>query len=224
MRKTDIHPDTVLDALLAKMPRSNKAANLKALHEICRRQYDTLSESVRDYSLPSIGRLCEARGVFKARVLYNAASADYVALINVWAAYSGPASVKAPKPPKVPTSHEYLMRVEDPAIRQLMQAAISERDSLRAQVNMLKSQTSVVIDRRPLGATFPQEVGSTPILEPKARLTGSEREALEKSISVDRLARVGCIIGSRGEIKDRDGRTLFEVGFVDAVRKILGEV
>lgn len=224
MRKTDVHPDTVLEALLAKGPRSNKTANLRALHEICSRQYNTLNESIRDYSLPCIGRLCEAQGVFKARVLYNAASADYVALISAWAAYSGPASVKAPKPPKALASHEYLMRIEDPAIRQLMQTAISERDNLRAQVNLLKSQTTVVIDKRPLGVNFSQEKGSTPILEPKARLTGSEREALEKAIAIDRLSRIGCAIGSRGEIKDRDGRTLFEVGFVDAVRKILGEV
>lgn len=223
MQKTTTHPDALLEALLAKGPRSNKAATLKALHEICGRQYASQSESLRDFSLSAIGRLCEAQGLFKARVLYNAASADYVALITAWAAYSGPASVKAPKQPRVLASHEYLMRIEDPAIRQLMQATIAERDNLRAQVNLLKSQTQIVIDQRPLGATLVKEAGSMSVLLPKARLTDSEREALERAISVDRLDRLGCSIGPRGEIKDREGRTLFEVGFADAIRKILGE-
>jgi hypothetical protein len=223
MDEISIHPDAVLEALLAKGPRSNKAATLKALHEICTRQYGQQSGALRDFSLSAIGRLCEAQGLFKGRVLYNAASADYVSLITAWASYSGPVSVKPPKPPKVPASHEYLLRIEDPAIRQLMQAAISERDSLRAQVNLLKSHAQVVIDKRPLGATLPMGEGAMPVLLPKAQLTDSEREALERAISPDRLDRLGCKIGPRGEVLDKQGRILFDLGFVDAIRKILGD-
>jgi hypothetical protein len=220
MKKTIIHPDVVLEALIDKGCRSNKLSNLQKLHAICRQQYQDQSESLRDFSLPAIGRLCEKQELFKARVLYNSASADYVALIAAWAAYSGPSSVKAPKEAKPLASHEYLMRIEDPAIRSLMQSAISERDMLRAQVNLLKSQTQIIINNRPLGATITKESGSIPILEVKAQLSDSERAALEKAISKDFLDEEGWSEGTHGEIK-KGNRTLFEVGYASAIRKIL---
>src|SRR6516225_7096076 len=113
---SDIHPNAVLESLLAKGGRSNRLANLTNMHELCRRQHEAGS---RDFSLPTIGRLAEAEGIMKGRVLYNVQSADYKALIEAWASYAGPPE---PKPPKMLASHEYLMRIEDPAIRSIMQA------------------------------------------------------------------------------------------------------
>jgi len=49
-------------------------------------------------------------------------------------------------------SADYLMRIEDPAIRSIVEAIVAERDKLRAQVNFLKAHAQVTIDRRPLGA------------------------------------------------------------------------
>ena len=92
---TDIHPDAVLDSLLAKGGRSNRRANLAKVHDLCRRQHEAGS---RDFSLPAVGRLVESEGIMKGRALYNAQSADYKALIEAWAAYAGP---PVPKPPKI---------------------------------------------------------------------------------------------------------------------------
>lgn len=225
MNKTTVHPDAVLEALLEKGARSNKISNLMKLHEICRRQYESQNVAMRDFGLSSIGRLCEAQGVFKARVLYNAASEDYVTLITAWAAFSGPASVKAPKESKGLASYEYLMRIQDPAIRSIMQAAISERDNLRAQLNLLKSKTIINIDQRPLGATLASEgTGvSVPVLLMSAQLTDSERKALTKAISKNFLDQEGWSEGSYGEIINKSGRTIFDVGFAVAIRKVLGE-
>lgn len=222
MQKTNIHPDGILAALLDKGPRANKAETLKKLHYICQQQYQSQSESLRDFSLPAIGRLCEAQGVFKGRVLYNAASADYVDLITAWAAFSGPSSVKAPKETKVLASHEYLMRIEDPAIRMLMQSAIAERDELRAKVNLLKSQMHVTIDKRTLGVTLPMDGTATPILLPKAQLTDSERSALKRAVSKDFFDQEGWTEGSHGEVK-KANRTIYDVGYALAIRKIIGE-
>ncbi len=215
---TDIHPDVVLASLLDKGGRSNRRANLTKMHELCRKQHEAGS---RDFSLPAIGRLAEAEGILKGRALYNAQSADYKALIEAWAAYAGPA---APKPPKTLASHEYLMRIEDPAIRSIMQATIAERDKIKAQLNVLKANTQVTVDRRPLGAIVSSTSGTQPvaILALSAQLTPSERVALQKAVSADYLEERGLKEGSHGEIVNERGRTMFEVGFARAIRKVLG--
>ena len=215
---TDIHPDAVLESLLAKAERSNRRNNLTRMHELCRKQHEAGS---RDFSLSAIGRLAEAEGIMKGRALYNARSADYKALIEAWGAYAGP---PAPKAPKTLASHEYLMRIEDPAIRSIMQAIIAERDKLKAQLNVLKANTQVTVDRRPLGATVASATGAQPVavLALAAQLTPSQREALQKAVSADYLEERGLKEGSHGEIVNERGRTLFEVGFASAIRKVLG--
>ncbi|MGT2505021.1 gamma-mobile-trio protein GmtX [Cupriavidus basilensis] len=213
--KTDIHPDAVLESLLAKGGRSNRRAGLAKMQELCRRQHATGS---RDFSLPAIGRLAEAEGIMKGRALYNAQSVDYRTLIETWAAYAGP---PAPKPPKTLASHEYLMRIEDPAIRSIMQAIIAERDKLKAQLNVLKANTQVTVDRRPLGATIAPGGQPVAVLALSAQLTPSEREALQNAVSADYLESQGLREGSHGEIVNARGRTVFEVGFARAIRKVL---
>lgn len=217
--KTDIHPDVVLEALLAKGARSNRRANLAKMHELCCKQHETGS---RDFSLPAIGRLAEADDIIKGRALYNAQSADYRVLIEAWAAYAGPPT---PKRPKTLASHEYLMRIEDPAIRSIMQAVITERDKLKAQLNILKANTQVTVDRRPQGAIIAATPGVQPtaVLALSAQLTPSEREALHKAISPNYLEDRGLREGSHGEIVNERGRTVLEVGFTRAIRKVLAD-
>jgi hypothetical protein len=156
--------------------------------DLCRRQHEAGS---RDFSLPAIGRLAEAEGIMKGRALYNAQSVDYKALIEAWAAYSGP---PAPKTPKTLASHEYLMRIEDPAIRSIMQSIIAERDKLKAQLNVLKANAQVTVDRRPLGSTVAAASGSQPVtvLAMAAQFTPSELEALQKAVSADFLEARAC--------------------------------
>lgn len=215
---TDIHPDAVLDPLLAKAERSNRRRNLIRMHELCRKQHEAGS---RDFSVSAIGRLAEVEGIMKGRALYNAQSADYKLLIESWAAYAGP---PAPKPTKTLASNDYLMRIEDPAIRSIMQAIIAERDKLKAQLNTLKAHTQVTVDRRPLGTTvsFPPSV-PVAVVEFSAQLIPSEREALQKAVSANYLYERGLKEGSHGEIVNERGRTIFEVGFAWAIRKVLGD-
>lgn len=216
---TGVHPDAVLASLLEKGGRSNRRANLAKMHELCRRQHQAGS---REFSLPVIGRLAEAEGILKGRALYNAPSADYRSLIEAWGTYAGPA---APKPPKTLASHDYLMRIEDPAIRSIMQAIIAERDKLKSQLNVLKANVQVTIDRRPLGATVSAAPGAQPVavLAMAEQLTPTEREALRKAVSPRYLEERGLKEGSHGELINERGRTVFEVGFARAVRKVLGD-
>jgi hypothetical protein len=153
--------------------------------------------------------LAEAEGIMKGRALYNAQSADYRTLIEAWAAYAGPST---PRPAKTLASHEYLMRIDDPAIRSIMQSIIVERDKLKAQVNVLKANTHVTVDRRPLGADISVAPGAQPVTV----------LALQKAVSADYLDERGLREGSHGEVVNERGRVVFEVGFIRAVRKVLG--
>ncbi len=145
-----------------------------------------------------------------------------MALIEAWAAYAGPA---APKPAKTLASHDYLLRIADPAIRSMMQAIIAERDKLKAQLNVLKANTQVTVDRRPLGVTVSAAPGVQPVavLALSAQLTPSERDALQKAVSAEYLEERSLKEGSHAEIINEHGRTVFEVGFARAVRKVLGD-
>jgi hypothetical protein len=224
MNQTDIHPDEVLRSLLDKGPRRQKTENLKALHDICAVQHTIKNQAVRDFSLPAIGRICEEKGIFKARVLYNAASEDYVALIKSWAAFSGTPSIKPPK--KVvtpPAGHAYLMRIDDPAIRSIMQSVIVERDKLKAQLALLKSKSQIVVNQRPLGATIAPGDAGVPVLEISAQLTDSEREALRRAISKEFLADQGWNLGPDGEILTERKRVIYDPGYESAIRKVLGD-
>ena len=215
---TSIHPDAVLESLLSKGGRAQRQRILKAVHELCRKHHDG---GQRDFSIPVIGKLCETAGLLKSRSLYNAQSADYATLIAAWAAYSGP---PVPKAPKVLASTEYLMRIEDPAVRAIMQATIVERDKLKAQINTMKANFEVVVDRRPLGANVVTAPGSLPaiVLTTEAQLTDSERTALRKAVSPEFLASRDWKEAKHGEVVSESGRTIFDPGFTTAIRKILG--
>jgi hypothetical protein len=215
---TLIHPDAVLESLLSKGGRAQRQRALKAVHELCRKHHEG---SQRDFSISVIGKLCEAAGLLKSRSLYNAQSADYVTLIAAWAAYSGPL---VPKAPKVLASSEILMRIEDPAVRAIMQATIVERDKLKAQLNTVKAHLHLVVDRRPLGANVVTAPGTSPtiVLTTETQLTDSERTALRKAVSPEFLASRDWKEAKYGEVVSDSGRTIFDPGFTTAIRKILG--
>lgn len=212
----NLHPDALLESLLAKGARAQKQRNLKAVHEICRSVHDA---GPRDFSISAIGKLCEAEGLLRGRALYNAQSADYRELIEAWAVYAGPSP---PKPHKMLASHEFLLRISDPAIRSLMQAIVAERDKLKSQLNTLKANTTVVVDRRPPGTQGVSTSNSTPLsLLPDLQLTDSERESLRRAVSPNFLNDRGWREIEVGEIVNEQGRTIFDPGFATAIRKIL---
>jgi hypothetical protein len=218
MTTTDVHPDAVLAALLAKGVRSNRRSNLERLHALCRARHAAGS---RDFSLAAIAKLVEAEGILKGRGLYNAAAADYKVLIEAWGSYAGP---PVPKAPTTLASMDYLNRIDDPAIRRIMQAIIMERDRLKAQVNTLKAKSQVIIDERPGMMPTGKAADDTQVtvLSPSTQLTPMEREALQQAVSPEYLEVQGLTEGSHGEILDKQGRTLFDMGFTSGLRKLLG--
>lgn len=213
-------PDDTFQRLLEKGGRSQKRRNLQAVHRLCSQHF---SGGLRDFSFPVIGKLCEEAGIFKARILYNSASEDYRSIIGAWAARAGPPHPKVSKSARGESS--LLDAIIDPAVRAIVQGIVIERDTLRQQVNTLKANANLVIDRRPLGASIVGVPESTPVIviPTAAKLTESEREALTEAISPDKLRAQGWEEVALGEIVNNKGRTIFGPGFATGLRKILND-
>jgi len=217
--QTDIHPDNVLIALLAAGGHPTKLKNLKLVHETCRRQHE---RNLRDFSFRTISRYTEEQGL-SYRSMYNTPA--YKKLTDAWQAYAGPADPAKRAQKKLPVAQAFLDRIEDPAIRSIMEGVIIERDKLRGANNVLRALPRGIIDKRPLGATiaFPEEASPVAVVNIAARLTDSERRALQKAIDAEFLADNGWVEGPHGEILNERGRTVFDVGFASALRKVLHE-
>jgi hypothetical protein len=207
---TNVHPDEVLVGLIARASRSDKKDNLRTVHEVCRTHH---ASGNKDFSLPVIGPKVEAAGALKAAALKTKQSQDYRELIAAWAAYAGPADPKQPTVPRGAMA-EWMMKIPDPAARSLVQSVMVERDKLRHQVNTLKAHANITIDLRPKVVE---------VLAPASMLTSMEREALERAISAELLAKEGWSEGPRGEIVAASGRRVFDNGFATGLRKLLGK-
>ncbi len=220
MQTTDIHPDAVLEAMLKAGGHATKLKNLKLVHEACRRQNERNS---RDFSFKTIGKYTEEQGGLSWRSIYN--TNDYKKLIEAWQAYAGPAEPSPRTHKKPPVAQAFLARIEDPAIRSIMESVIIERDKLRGENSLLRSMPRGIIDKRPLGATisYTEDLESVAVLNVGARLTESERTALRKAIDAAVIADNGWVEGSHGEILNDRGRTVFDVGYATAIRKVLEE-
>lgn len=216
--QTEVHPDNVLIALLAAGGRPAKLKNLKLIHEACRRQNERNS---RDFSFKTIGKFTEEHGGLSYRSIYNLP--EYGKLIEAWQAYAGPPDPTSRARKEPPVAQSFLAQIEDPAVRSIMEGVIIERNKLRGENNVLRSLPRGIIDKRPLGATiaFPEEASPVAVLNVGARLTESERQALKKAIDSDFLADNGWVEGPHGEILNERGRTVFDIGFASALRKVL---
>lgn len=217
------HPDEVLNALLAKGHRRDKEAKLRKLHELCAIEYSRRSPGARDLSVANMSKVAEKHGLFKARAIYNEQSRDYATVIKAWGAHNGPQRAKDAKAPSEPKAkYLFLERIEDPAIRSLCRMALIERDKMRAELNLLKSKTEVVVDMRPLGTEATWGSRDLAAIEPAEQLTDSERKALSAAIDPDVLAKRKLRIGDTGEVIDERGRFVFAPGFATAIAKVLG--
>lgn len=216
-----IPPDQVLRRLKSGV-RPQKQRNLDIIHAVCRELHQLGS---RDFSLATVGRMSEARHGMSRNARYNKTSEDFRTLIAAWSAFAGEPAKKQPSPLKPLAEEDLLRRIDDPALRSLFGGIVAERNRLRGEVNLLKRNASVVIDRRTLPgyAHVTPEGQVTQVLPPLANLTESETAALRKSISPAFLSQEGWREGPDGQILNAKGRILFDVGFANAVRKLLGK-
>lgn len=215
-----LDPKQIFETLMANA-RPQKQQNLRIMHEICAELHRLGS---KDFSLATLGRMSEARGGMSQRALYNATSGDFKVLIRAWANFTAVGRVAAKSKPSraQATDSDLLKKIGDPALRTLLGYIIAERDQLRSEIQVLKANTKVVINRRVL----PGHINVTPQgqvvqVMSSAGLSDTEIQALTQAISPEFLQQEGWSEGSNGEVLNRNGRKLFDIGFVYAIRKVL---
>lgn len=216
-----IVPDKVLAALSANA-RQQKRHNLEVVHQVCAGLHRIGS---MDFSLATVGRLSQERGGISQRALYNAASKDFKTLIHSWAdlATNGTKSAADRKSRDgLQDDGSLLKKIDDPALRTLVGYIIAERDRLRGEVKLLRAHANVIIDNRVLpGHVNVTSTGSVIQVLNSVGLTEMENQALSRAVSVEFLAQEGWSEGPNGEILNSRGRTLFDIGFANSIRKIL---
>lgn len=202
-------PNEVFLSLLKTAKHPVKKRNLNAIQEICLARHKAGSVSFKNVE---IGRALEEAGVMVAKALNNHQSADYRTLIKAWQDFSAPAVAS-----KARTSLDWMDRIEDPAIRSLVDGMRIEIADLRAKITHLQ------IHQKPITIYKQQAAkGEVSIIEPVSTLTGIERETLARSLDSKRLRERGIQIGPRGElIHQETGEILFERGFINALEKLL---
>jgi len=217
------HPDAVFEALRAKA-NVRKQRNLTALHTILREQQ---AQGQVQFTYASVGRLSGDRGGPKLQTIRNEAGEDYRTLIGAWRVYARKGRVTSDAESKAVADETVLQDIDNPRLRAHMGFIVSERNQLRREVNLLRAHAKITVDMRPLpGVGRVDGKNVIQVLEPTARFTESELEALRAAISPAFLEQQHWSEDEDGRILDASAskrRVLFQVGFTHAIRKILGE-
>jgi len=216
---TEIDIDSLLAELKSKST-ARKSKSLDIVNAVLKKQTET---GELDFSISNIGRHSHAAGGPTTQSIRNAGGADYRRLIDAWADV---AKKSAPSKPKAVDTHrpaardkELLDRIADPALRGVVGSIIAERNRYRSELRLLKSQTELVVDRRPAKGKSISSPIPTPSLE--GLLSPIEKEALCDAVSLEFLDSRGWSETKNGRIKDDSGRALYKPGYTSGIRKLL---
>lgn len=221
----EVDIDVILEGLRAGKTTKTQHS-LDKLNETLREHY---GRGDRDFSITSIGRLSAKDGGVGYESIRATANKHYRDLIEAWAV-KAKTTTKKPlsrqsRSNRVPQDNQLLMRIPDPALRVLFGQIIAERNRYRTQLNILKNQAEVVIDKRPVRhfeASTELSVELLPSL--KGIVSDNELKALQFAITDECIERQGWLITQAGQVKDELGNEVFPRGFMTGLRKLLGEM
>lgn len=210
-----MHPNELLEQLKANAnPRKQK--NLDLIHAVCREQHDRGS---RDFSVATVSKIAQERGGPVKSTIHNKTGDDFKGLIKAWADHTGGVTRKVRKVSENPV-YAVLDKIADPAVRAVMGAVLAENRKLRGEVNLLKANTEVVIDQRQMAVSPSKD--TIQVLPAFTGLTDLEKEALKHAVSEKFLQDEGWTQDDHGRVLNAKGRAIYKIGYVTAMRKILG--
>lgn len=197
-------PQETLDNLKKTTnPRSHRALN--AIYDVCLEQ---LEMGGGDFSFSTIARLGENRNVPKAQSIRNKTGESYRTLINSFAKSSSKKFLK--KHSKDNSAEEdWIERIKDPNIKLLVKMQAAE----------LKNVQKLNREILPINRVI--EVNDCPGKKENVKLTNLERRALEYLLSLEFLEKGHLTVGEDGQMTSANGKMIFKVATVDAIKKAL---
>jgi hypothetical protein len=184
--------------------------SLDIIHQVCIEQANRGSTN---FTIAMIGRLShEAHGP-DIQSIRNKTGKKYQALIKSWADFKKPLSVVSGK---VKEKDAWVNEIKEPHIKWLVLDLISDNSRLRGQLQLAKEQSNIHIDMR----SETNKASSQQHLKTQTLLP-DEREALSHAIDEQEILAKKWTIGELGEVLDANGEEVFQIGFVEAIQKIL---
>lgn len=207
-------PEELLGLLKAKS-NARKQRSLDIISRICLGQVERGS---RDFSIATVGRLSAEQGGPSPQTIRNKGGEDFRALIANWAEHSRGAMKK---PPKIQESEisSILVKINDPVVRSIVGSILATNARLHREVNLLKQQTEIIIDRRTISLSPAQQ--SVQLAGISEKLTSTELAALSHAISDELMEQEGWIIEKSGRVVNKHGRTIFKAGYSLVIKKII---
>ncbi|WP_413113193.1 gamma-mobile-trio protein GmtX [Thaumasiovibrio sp. DFM-14] len=193
----------LFEKLCSEAKNDRARATLNAINTICQEQHGRGS---KDFSVATISRLGEGRGVPKAQSIHNKTGEIYRALISAWQ-NANPLAKK----PKTPATLDWVENIEDLALKWLVYDLVSANKGLSSELQLCKSVKNLNIDLRE---------GQSSSTE-KRELLDVERKALTGAIDNKFLDRRGWQRTERGAIIDTaTGEVIFKNGFASGIEKL----
>jgi hypothetical protein len=200
---------------------TRKKRSLEIINQVCMEQQERGSV---DFSIATIGRLSEAAGGPTERTIRNKDGAEYQALMHTWASQANGVTRKPPSKKEPSAMEDILNMIDNPSARALVGVMIAENRKLKGENTLLKTQMQVSIDMRPnTQLTGANGKGIVQVLPAFNDLSPIEIGALEHAISDTLMEEQGWTQDEHGRIKKGE-HTIFKIGFVNAIRKILDNV
>lgn len=210
-----VDPEIILEELCAEATKRTESA-LRVLHQVL---YEQSQKEPLDFSIVTVGKYSKELGGPSTQTIRNRTGKHFQQLIEAWAAYSGttrkkPLSVRQKLLLNSNDQH-ILDSIDDPVIRAVVGSLIAERNKYRDQLNVMKANSNIVIDRTQKASQQQSVVKS------KSQLTPLEAEAIRAAISDKFMEKMGWVVMPTGQVKDTDGGEVYLRGYVNVLSKLL---
>ena len=193
---------------LKTLTKAKTHATLDAIYEVCQAQ---VTRGLSDFSVTTIARLGEGRGVPKAQSIRNATGAHYRALIESFAAAHPPIIDKK----KVTKADAWIEEIPSVRHRQLVYILLSQLNEARNLIrDFVPPGSEIYVDDR-RGVSHPGDERGT------HRLDNVERRALEYILSEDFMKKWNFKKGDKGDVLDEGGTRVLKPATINAIDKVL---
>lgn len=189
---------------------SRTIKSLDIIHQVC---IDQVNRGSSDFTIAMIGRLSKEAHGPGVQAIRNTTGEKYQTLIKSWAAFKKPLNAVSGK---VKEKEAWVNDIKEPHIKSLVLDLIADNTRLRGQLQLAKEQSNIHIDMR-------SETNKTPSQQHLKTqvLLADEREALSHAIDEQEILAKKWTIGELGEVFDANGEEVFQIGFVEAIQKVL---